>query len=70
MRSHSKNRAITKDAVAFVVAVIHESSSQEKKEVERDVMKWAKDGGRYRALADKLGGTWCYFFFPDISEWM
>ncbi len=70
MRSQSERYAITKEMVAFVVAVICESSSYERETVEKDVINWAKYGKRNRALANKLGGTACYFFYPDISDWV
>ena len=70
-RSLSERYSITKEAVAFVVAVICDSSPPHNREaVEKNIISWAKDGGKYRALADKMGGTCCYFFYPDISEWM
>ena len=69
-RSQSERYTITKEVVAFVVAVICESSSYERETVEKDVINWAKYGKRNRALVDKIGGTACYFFYPDISEWV
>lgn len=70
VRSQSERYTITKEVVAFVVAVICESSTYERETVEKNVIKWAKHGKKNRALANKLGGTACYFFYPDISDWM
>jgi hypothetical protein len=70
VRSQSERYSITKEMVAFVVAVVCESSSYEREAVEKDVINWAKYGKRNRGLANKLGGTACYFFYPDISDWM
>ena len=70
VRSRSERYTITKEVVAFVVAVICKSSSYEREKVEEDVINWAKCGKRNRALANKLGGTACYFFYPDISDWV
>ena len=69
-RSQSERYAITKEAVSYVVAVICESSTYEHNIVERDVINWVQQGKKYRVFANKLGGTACYFFYPDISEWM
>ena len=70
-RSHSDRYSITKEAVEFAVAVICKSSSYEREVVEANLIKWAKDGAKYRGLADKLGGTGCYFYYPQhLSEWM
>jgi hypothetical protein len=70
-RSHSDRYPITKEAVAFAVAVICESSSYEREVVEANLINWARDGAKNRALADKLGGTGCYFYYPQhLSEWM
>lgn len=72
--SQSERYAITKEVVAFVVAfvvaVICESSSYKRGTVEEDVINWAKCGKKNRALANKLGGTACYFFYPDVSDWV
>jgi hypothetical protein len=68
--SQSDRYSIAKEAVVFVVAVICESPSYNREAVERDIISWAKDGAKYRALANKLGGLCCYFFYPNISEWM
>ena len=69
--SQSDRYSITKEAVAFVVAVICESPSCDQDAVEKDIISWAKDGAKYRALANRMGGLCCcYFFYPDISEWM
>ena len=70
MRSQSDRYTITKEVVAFVVAVICKSSSYKRETVEEDVINWAKCGKKNRALANKLGGTACYFFYPDISDWV
>jgi hypothetical protein len=68
-RSLSSSNAITKEAVAFVVAVVCPSSSLgDQKKAEYNVSTWAKAGAKYRALADAIGGTWCYFLFPSIGE--
>ena len=56
--------------VAFVLAVVCELSSYKREVVEKDVINWAKHGKRNRGLANKLGSTVCYFFHPDISNWM
>jgi hypothetical protein len=70
-RSQSDRYSITKEAVAFAVAVICKSSSYEREVVEANLINWAKDGAKNRALADKLGGTGCYFYYPQhLSEWM
>jgi len=70
-RSHSDRYPITKEAVAFAVAVICESSSYERELVEANLIDWARVGAKNRALADKLGGTGCYFYYPQhLSEWM
>jgi hypothetical protein len=70
-RSQSDRYSITKEAVAFAVAVIYKSSSYEREVVEANLINWAKDGAKNRALADKLGGTGCYFYYPQhLSEWM
>ena len=82
--SRSERYSITKEAVAFVVSVVCESSFYDGKVVEKDIISWAKDGARYRALADELEALsnesgvlanksdvlGCYFFFPELSEWM
>lgn len=68
--SQSDRYSITKEAVAFVVAVICESPSYDREAVEKDIISWAKDGAKNRALANKMGGLCCYFFYPNISEWM
>lgn len=68
VRSQSERYSITKEMVAFVVAVVCESSSYKRKAVEKDVINWAKYGKKNRGLANKLGGTVCYFFYPDISD--
>ena len=68
-RSRSERYTITKEAVAFVVAVICESSS-ERETVEQNVISWAKVGKRNRTFANEIGGTACYFFYPDISDWI
>lgn len=70
-RSHSDRFYITKEAVAFAVAVICKSSSYEREVVEANLINWARDGAKNRALANKLGGTGCYFYYPQhLSEWM
>jgi hypothetical protein len=68
--SQSDRCSITKEAVAFAVAVICKSPSYDREKVEKNIIRWAKDGAKYRALANKLGGLCCYFFYPNISEWM
>ena len=70
LRSQSERYTITNEVVAFVVAVICKSSSYKRETVEEDIINWAKYGKRNRALANKLGGTACYFFYPDISDWV
>jgi hypothetical protein len=81
--SFSDRYSITRDAVAFAVTVICESLHG-REAVERNVISWAKEGAKYRTLADELEalakelGTpvdksevlGCYFFLPDFSEWM
>ena len=70
-RSPSDRYSITKEAVAFAVAVICSSSSFEREVVEANLINWARDGAKHRALADKLGSTGCYFYYPQhLSEWM
>lgn len=70
-RSHSDRYPITKEAVAFAVAVICTSSSYEREVVEANLITWARDGAKNRALADKLGSTGCFFYYPQhLSEWM
>lgn len=69
-RPQSDRYSITKEAVAFVVAVICESPLCDRDAVEKDIISWAKDGAKYRALANRMGGLCCYFFYPNISEWM
>lgn len=68
--SQSDRYSIIKEAVAFVVAVICESPSYDREAVEKNIISWAKDGAKNRALANKMGGLCCYFFYPNISEWM
>lgn len=68
--SQSDRYPITKEAAAFVVAVICDSLSYDREAVERDIISWAKDGAKYRGLANKLGGLCWYFFYPNIGEWM
>ena len=68
--SASDRYTTTGDGITFVAAVICESTTYDRKEVESNISKWASDGKKYRTLADKVGGTWCYFFFPDIGELM
>jgi hypothetical protein len=69
-RSQSDRYSITKEAVAFAVAVICKSSYK-REVVEANLINWAKDGAKNRALANKLGGTGCYFYYPQhLSEWM
>ena len=68
--SQSDRYSITKEAVEFVVAVICESPLYDQEAVERDIISWAKVGAKYRGLANKVGGLCCYFFYPNISEWM
>ena len=58
---------LVEDATA---AIICKSSSYERETVEEDVINWAKCGKRNRALANILGGTACYFFYSDISDWV
>ncbi|CAN9338369.1 unnamed protein product [Alternaria alternata] len=68
-RSLSSSNAITKDALAFVVAIVCPSSSpDDQKKARQNVSTWAKAGAKYRALADATGGTWCYFLLPSIGE--
>lgn len=67
-RSQSGRYFVTKEVVAFVVAVICGSSSYERETVKKDVINWAKYGKRNRPLVNKIGGTACYFFYPDISD--
>lgn len=64
------DRYFTKKAVAFVVDVICKSPLYDRKAVEDEIIGWAKEGARHRALANKLGGLCCYFFYPNVSEWM
>ncbi|KAK1907857.1 hypothetical protein P3342_006187 [Pyrenophora teres f. teres] len=67
--SQSSRCSITKDAVAFVVAAVYPSPVLcRQKEAEKNITSWAKEGAKYRALADVIGGTWCYFFLPSIGE--
>ncbi|KAF1366161.1 hypothetical protein EJ07DRAFT_150612 [Lizonia empirigonia] len=66
--STSTRCSITKEAVAYVVAVVCSSSSYHREEVENNITIWAKEGAKYRALAEAIGGTWCYFFLPSIGE--
>lgn len=68
--SQSDRYSITKDAVAFVVAAICRFNLYDRGAVESNIISWAKDGAKYRALATKVAGPCCYFFYPDISEWM
>jgi hypothetical protein len=81
--SFSDRYSITKDAVSFAVTVICESLNDHE-DVEKNIISWAKEGAKYRALADELEaiatelGTpvdksevlGCYFLLPDLSEWM
>ncbi|KAE9965479.1 hypothetical protein EG327_000466 [Venturia inaequalis] len=70
-RSQSDRYSITKEAVAFAVAVVCNSSSYKREVVEANLISWARDGGKNRALANKLGGTGCYFYYPQhLSEWI
>ncbi|KAF2020325.1 hypothetical protein BU24DRAFT_387615 [Aaosphaeria arxii CBS 175.79] len=70
-RSHSSRYSITKQAVAFAAAAICQSSSYTREVVEANLISWARDGARNRALADKLGSTGCYFYYPQsLSEWI
>jgi hypothetical protein len=70
-RSQSDRYSITKEAVAFAVAVICKSPSYDREAVEENIISWAKDGAKNRALANKLGGVGCYFYYPpNLSEWM
>jgi hypothetical protein len=69
-RSPSDRYSVTKESVAFAVAVICKSSSYKREVVEANLINWGKDGAKNRALADKLGGTGCYFYYPQyLSEW-
>ena len=70
VRSQLERYIMIKEAVAFVIAVICTSSSYKRETVEEDVINWAKYGKRNRTLANKLGSTACYFFYPDISDWV
>lgn len=69
-RSPSDRYSITKEAVAFVVDVICKSPSYDREAVEKQIISWAKEGGNNRALADRLGGLGCFFFYPNLSEWL
>ncbi|KAF1354410.1 hypothetical protein EJ07DRAFT_158562 [Lizonia empirigonia] len=67
--SRSSRYTITKEAVAFVVAVVCPPSFLGCRiEAENNIITWAKEGAKYRALADAIGGTWSYFFLPSIGE--
>ncbi|KAI1576225.1 hypothetical protein PtrEW13061_010701 [Pyrenophora tritici-repentis] len=67
--SRSSRYTITKEAVDFVVAVVCPSSFLDRQtEAKNNIVIWAKEGAKYRALADAIGGTWCYFFLPSIGE--
>jgi hypothetical protein len=70
-RSRSDVRSITKEGVEFAVAAICESGLYKREVVEADLISWTKDRAKNRALADKLGSTGCYFYYPPhLSEWM
>ena len=68
--SISERYDITAEAVAFVAAFICDSSTKERDSVERNLSKWAKYGKRHRTLANSLGGTSCYFFYPSRTEYL
>lgn len=69
--SQSDRTSITKDGVEFVAAVICNTGSYDVKTVQEDVASWAKDGAKYRGLANSMGGLGCYFLLPgSLSEWV
>ena len=68
--SSSTRYAASKDGLSFVVAAICESSARDSSAVSKGVMELVHYGRRYRTLADQMGDTGCFFFFPNISEWM
>ncbi|KAF1999270.1 hypothetical protein P154DRAFT_621125 [Amniculicola lignicola CBS 123094] len=73
VREHSQSdrNPITKVGVEFVAAVICNTGSYNNETVKKDVSSWAKEGGKFRDLADAMGGLGCYFFLPvKLSEWI
>lgn len=69
--SPSDRYSVSKEGIAFVVAVICTSDLHNREVVEENIIKWVQEGKKYRALANCLGGNLCcYFFLPsEISEW-
>jgi hypothetical protein len=64
------DRYFNKGAVAFAVAVICKSPSYDRDVVEKHIISWVKEGAKRRAFANEVGGTWSFFFYPDLSELM
>ncbi|PVI06448.1 hypothetical protein DM02DRAFT_609645 [Periconia macrospinosa] len=69
--SQSSRNSRTKAGVEFVAAVICNSVPHDKEIVKETVSSWVKEGGKFRGLADAMGGLGCYFFLPvKLSEWI
>lgn len=64
----AKKCSTSMPGVQFVVDVVCHSSSHDRGKVQENILRWMRQGKKYRAISDLVGGTWCYFFLPDIKE--
>ncbi len=66
--SQSDRYFISKETIAFVIAVICESFSYDREAVEKNIISWAKNNAKNRAFVNKMKDICCYFFYSNISE--
>ncbi|KAF2211867.1 hypothetical protein CERZMDRAFT_97794 [Cercospora zeae-maydis SCOH1-5] len=68
--SRSARYSAKRDTIDLLVEITGVPPNGCEKDVRHDLTAWINEVKRNRKMANKLGSTGCFFFYPNISDWI